>query len=71
MPTSTEMSTTLALTGVVVITLAVVVAALADAPTWKEFVKVMAISALVLLTFIGLGAVFGKTLGDFLRHPNG
>jgi hypothetical protein len=71
MPSAREMSTTFVLTGAVVVALAFVAAVLADTPTWAKFFQILAISAVVLLAFVGLGAVFGKTLGDFLRNPGG
>jgi hypothetical protein len=51
--------------------LSAVFAWLADARGVWSFTKVFVASAALLLTLMGLGAVFGKTLGDFLRNVNG
>ena len=44
---------------------------LSDAGGIRQFVKVFVVSAGLLLALMGFGAVFGKTLGDFLRNVNG
>jgi hypothetical protein len=50
---------------------AVLIAGLSDARSHRQFwTRVVAASAF-LLALMGLGAVFGKTLGDFLRGVNG
>jgi hypothetical protein len=46
-----------------------IVAYLAEPRGLKQGVKVLAIALAFLVTLMGLGAVFGKTLGDFLRGP--
>src|SRR3954451_4869997 len=57
--------------GLVIAVLSAVFAWLADARGVWSFTKVFVASAALLLTLMGLGAVFGKTLGDFLRNVNG
>ena len=55
----------------VIAILSAVFAWLADARGVWPFTKVFVVSAGLLLTLMGLGAVFGKVLGDFLRNVNG
>ena len=55
----------------IVCTLSMLFAWLAATQNAKQFVKVFLVSVALLLTLMGLGAVFGKTLGDFLRNVNG
>lgn len=55
----------------IVVTLASFAAWLADTRDARAFVKHLLAGLAVLTTLIGLGAVFGKTLGDFLRNVNG
>ena len=57
--------------GAVLLALAGVVAYLAEPRGLKQGVKVFAVALLFMATLMGLGAVFGKTLGDFLRNANG
>lgn len=57
--------------GAIVCVLAAAIAWLADARDTRSFVQVFIISVVLLLALMGLGAVFGKTLGDFLRNVNG
>jgi predicted PurR-regulated permease PerM len=54
-----------------VVAFAGVLAYLSDPPTRRHYVKRLCVIVILLLTLIGLGAVFGKTLGDFLRNVNG
>lgn len=54
-----------------VIGFAFVIAAASAAPTHRQFWTRVVVAAVFLLSLIGLGAVFGKTLGDFLRNVNG
>ena len=57
--------------GAIVLSKSALFAYLADARGPQQFAKVFFASAGLLLTLMGLGAVFGKTLGDFLRNVNG
>ena len=57
--------------GIIVAALSALFAWLADPRSVQMFAKVFLMSAGLLLTLMGLGAVFGKTLGDFLRNVNG
>ena len=57
--------------GIIVASMSALFAWLADARSTRKFAKVFLVSAGLLLTLMGLGAVFGKTLGDFLRNVNG
>jgi hypothetical protein len=57
--------------GALLLGLAGIVAYLAEPRGRKEGVKVFAVALAFLVTLMGLGAVFGKTLGDFLRGVNG
>ena len=50
---------------------ALVIAGLSDAPTRRQFWTRVLVASVFLLSLMGLGAVFGKTLGDFLRNVNG
>jgi len=56
---------------VIVASMSALFAWLADARSARTFGKVFLVSVGLLLTLMGLGAVFGKTLGDFLRNVNG
>ncbi|MGC4082341.1 MAG: hypothetical protein QM736_09610 [Vicinamibacterales bacterium] len=51
--------------------LALLFAWLSAPRTRWQFVKAFVTSVTVLVTLMGLGAVFGKTLGDFLRNVHG
>jgi hypothetical protein len=55
----------------IVCALSTLFAWLAEPTDTKQYVKVFIVSAGLLLTLMGMGAVFGKTLGDFLRNVNG
>jgi len=57
--------------GLVIAVLSAVFAWLADTRGVWPFTKMFVASAALLLSLIGLGAVFGKALGDFLRNVNG
>ena len=57
--------------GAIVLVMSALFAYLADARSLRQFAKVFFASAGLLLALMGLGAVFGKTLGDFLRNVNG
>jgi hypothetical protein len=57
--------------GVIVSLLSALFAWLAEPRDGTRFLKFFLLSAALLATLIGLGAVFGKTLGDFLRNVNG
>ncbi len=65
------MLTSAAALGVIVLSLSALFAYLADPRSSRQFAKIFLVSAGLLLTLMGLGAVFGKTLGDFLRNVNG
>ena len=52
----------------IVMLVAAFVAWLATPRNRWHFLQVFATSAAVLAALMGLGAVFGKTLGDFLRN---
>jgi len=54
-----------------VLAMSALIAWLADTNSVWHFLKVFAVSALALTASMGLAAVFGKTLGDFLRNVNG
>lgn len=47
-----------------------VVSALGPATHWRVYLLRFAVTAALLCTLIGMGAVFGKVLGDFLRGVN-
>ena len=55
----------------IVCTMSALFAWLADPADAKQYLKIFIVSVAFLLTLMGLGAVFGKTLGDFLRNVNG
>lgn len=55
----------------IVVLFAALAAALSDPPTVAAAAKVFLVAVAFLIALIGLGAVFGKTLGDFLRNVNG
>lgn len=57
--------------GAIVLLMSALFAYLADPRDARHFLKVFIVSAALLITLMGLGAVFGKTLGDFLRNVNG
>jgi len=63
--------TSAAALGAIVLSLSTLFAYLADPRSPRQFAKIFLVSAGLLLTLMGLGAVFGKTLGDFLRNVNG
>jgi hypothetical protein len=63
--------TSAAALGVIVLSLSALFTYLADPRSPRQFAKIFLVSAGLLLTLMGLGAVFGKTLGDFLRNVNG
>ena len=63
--------TSAAALGVIVLSLSALFAYLADPRSPRQFAKIFLVSAGLLLTLMGLGAMFGKTLGDFLRNVNG
>jgi H+/gluconate symporter-like permease len=44
---------------------------LSDPPTGLAAARVFLVAVAFFITLMGLGAVFGKTLGDFLRNVNG
>ena len=50
---------------------ALVIAGVSDARTRRQFWTRVAVASAFLMSLMGLGAVFGKTLGDFLRGVNG
>ena len=50
--------------------LAAVITLLAPPRSPTRSVKVFLVSVVFLVALAGLGAVFGKTLGDFLRGAN-
>ena len=56
---------------VTVVLLSVLVTYLAEPRDGTHFAKMFVVSAGALVTLMGLGAVFGKVLGDFLRNVNG
>jgi uncharacterized membrane protein len=56
---------------VLVVAFAVVIAVLSDARTYRQFWTRVVVASVFLFCLMGLGAVFGKTLGDFLRGVNG
>jgi hypothetical protein len=56
--------------GGVLLTLAAAVAGLAEPRGLRHFLTVFLGAVTFFLTLIGLGAVFGKVLGDFLRGVN-
>ena len=62
---------TFAVTGLIVVALAMAFACLAETSSRKQFLTIILVSIAVLVAFITIGAVFGKTLGDFLRNVNG
>ena len=56
---------------VTVVLLSVLVTYLAEPRGYKQRMRVFVVTAAALVTLMGLGAVFGKVLGDFLRNVNG
>jgi hypothetical protein len=54
----------------IVCVLSMLITYLADPCGLKQSAKVFVVSVVVLAALMGLGAVFGKTLGDFLRNAN-
>lgn len=56
---------------VILCALAAAVSYLAEPRGRIEAAKVFLVTLAVFITLMGLGAVFGKTLGDFLRNVNG
>jgi hypothetical protein len=61
----------IAVAGVIVAVLAGAFALLAETRNTRSFARHFFVGLLLLGAFIGVGAVFGKTLGDFLRNVNG
>ena len=60
------------LVALLIVTLfAALVAALSDPPTVTVAATVFLVAVAFFIALMGLGAVFGKTLGDFLRNVNG
>jgi hypothetical protein len=55
---------------VILVALALFFVFLSGPLTFSGRARVFAVSLAVLTALIGLGAVFGKTLGDFLRNSN-
>jgi hypothetical protein len=55
----------------ILVGLSAVVAYLAELRGLKQSVTAFAVALGFLVALMGLGAVFGKTLGDFLRNVNG
>lgn len=55
----------------VLIALSGVLAYLSDPRTPRQYVKRLLVIVVLLLALMGIGAVSGKTLGDFLRNVNG
>ena len=56
---------------VTIVLLSVLVTYLAEPRGYKQRMSVFVVAAAALVTLMGLGAVFGKVLGDFLRNVNG
>lgn len=65
------MTLNLAALGATVVLLSAIVTYLAEPRDNKHLVKVFVVSTAGLVTLMGLGAVFGKVLRDFLRNVNG
>jgi hypothetical protein len=57
--------------GALLFGLAGAVAYLAEPRGLRQAIRVYAVALAFLVTLMGLGAVCGKTLGDFLRNVNG
>jgi hypothetical protein len=55
----------------VVVLFAALAAARSDTPTVTDAAKVFRVAVAFFIALVGPGAVFGKTLGDFLRNVNG
>ena len=55
----------------IVAVFAALVTKLSDPPTLPAAARVFLVAVAFFISLIGLGAVFGKTLGDFLRNVNG
>jgi H+/gluconate symporter-like permease len=55
----------------IVAVFAALVTALSDSPTVGTAARVFLVAVAFVVTLMGLGAVFGKTLGDFLRNVHG
>ena len=53
------------------VSLSLIVTYLAAPRGYKHAAQTFLVSAAALVTLMGLGAVFGKVLGDFLRNVNG
>ena len=56
---------------VILCALAAAISYLAEPRGRIETAKVFLVTLAFLITLMGLGVVFGKTLGDFLRNVNG
>jgi H+/gluconate symporter-like permease len=63
--------TKVAIAAAIVVALASGFAWLAETRDSRAFVKHLVAGLALLGALMGLGAVFGKTLGDFLRQANG
>ena len=56
---------------VLVVVFAAVLTYLSEPRTPVQSVKRLIVTIIALFALMGMGAVFGKTLGDFLRNVNG
>ena len=65
------MPTNLPALGATVVLLSLLVTYLADPRGYRHATQIFVVSAAALVALMGLGAVFGKVLGDFLRNVNG
>ena len=65
------MATSLPALGATVVSLSLLVTYLAEPRDYTRAAQIFGVSVAALVTLMGLGAVFGKVLGDFLRNVNG
>ena len=55
---------------VLIVMFSALLAALAPHAGWRRYVTRLVVITVMFGTLMGLGAVFGKVLGDFLRGVN-
>lgn len=56
---------------VLVVAFAAVLTYLSEPQTRAHWLKRLVVTVIALFALMGMGAVFGKVLGDFLRNVNG
>jgi hypothetical protein len=68
---SARMTENVGALGVIICVMSILIASLSDARSYRARLQILLAGAAMLLAFMGLGALFGKVLGDFLRNVNG